>query len=342
VGACLPASTRRCSRGRAILSRGAPRAPRARRPSQRRAPPQVTLDLRISLPQVAVVGSQSSGKSSVLEALVSAALAGQGCSTPARVACVAGTAAGAAQQHGRRMAGSVGPAGGRCSRGRHCRLPAAARRCPGLSSTLLPSSPWPCTCSTCALTYASRPALCRDACSEQHEQQGPSSQSEPKQLKQAEQQSSSRTAAPAALGGTPPSTAPAAAGGARLPPPRPRDLHPQAAGAAAGQGAAGHGRWVRARWPLPPLLAGARPLGSAGARLPPPQQSSCCRCCCRRSAGAGATAAALQRAGGCPSQRCPVQPSSGGSGAEAEAKRCRLQRLCRSGAGRASRGAGGG
>jgi hypothetical protein len=32
---------------------------------------QVTLDLRISLPQVAVVGSQSSGKSSVLEALVS-------------------------------------------------------------------------------------------------------------------------------------------------------------------------------------------------------------------------------------------------------------------------------
>lgn len=37
-----------------------PRAPR----------PQVTLDLKMALPQVAVVGSQSSGKSSVLEALV--------------------------------------------------------------------------------------------------------------------------------------------------------------------------------------------------------------------------------------------------------------------------------
>lgn len=33
---------------------------------------QVTVDLKLSLPQVAVVGSQSSGKSSVLEALVSA------------------------------------------------------------------------------------------------------------------------------------------------------------------------------------------------------------------------------------------------------------------------------
>ena len=32
---------------------------------------QVTLDLKLELPQVAVVGSQSSGKSSVLEALVS-------------------------------------------------------------------------------------------------------------------------------------------------------------------------------------------------------------------------------------------------------------------------------
>jgi hypothetical protein len=33
-------------------------------------PPQVTLDFKLALPQVAVVGSQSSGKSSVLEALV--------------------------------------------------------------------------------------------------------------------------------------------------------------------------------------------------------------------------------------------------------------------------------
>lgn len=33
-------------------------------------PVQVTLDLKLELPQVAVVGSQSSGKSSVLEALV--------------------------------------------------------------------------------------------------------------------------------------------------------------------------------------------------------------------------------------------------------------------------------
>lgn len=33
---------------------------------------QVTLDFKLALPQVAVVGSQSSGKSSVLEALVSA------------------------------------------------------------------------------------------------------------------------------------------------------------------------------------------------------------------------------------------------------------------------------
>lgn len=32
---------------------------------------QVTLDFRLELPQVAVIGSQSSGKSSVLEALVS-------------------------------------------------------------------------------------------------------------------------------------------------------------------------------------------------------------------------------------------------------------------------------
>jgi len=32
---------------------------------------QVTLDFKLALPQVAVVGSQSSGKSSVLEALVS-------------------------------------------------------------------------------------------------------------------------------------------------------------------------------------------------------------------------------------------------------------------------------
>ena len=35
---------------------------------------QVTLDLKLELPQVAVVGSQSSGKSSVLEALVMPAL----------------------------------------------------------------------------------------------------------------------------------------------------------------------------------------------------------------------------------------------------------------------------
>lgn len=33
---------------------------------------QVTLDFRLELPQVAVIGSQSSGKSSVLEALVGA------------------------------------------------------------------------------------------------------------------------------------------------------------------------------------------------------------------------------------------------------------------------------
>ena len=32
---------------------------------------QVTVDLKLTLPQVAVIGSQSSGKSSVLEALVS-------------------------------------------------------------------------------------------------------------------------------------------------------------------------------------------------------------------------------------------------------------------------------
>jgi dynamin 1-like protein len=32
---------------------------------------QVTVELKLGLPQVAVVGSQSSGKSSVLEALVS-------------------------------------------------------------------------------------------------------------------------------------------------------------------------------------------------------------------------------------------------------------------------------
>jgi ABC-type phosphate/phosphonate transport system ATPase subunit len=32
---------------------------------------QVSLDFRLDLPQVAVIGSQSSGKSSVLEALVS-------------------------------------------------------------------------------------------------------------------------------------------------------------------------------------------------------------------------------------------------------------------------------
>ena len=32
--------------------------------------PQVTLDFKLELPQVAVIGSQSSGKSSVLEALV--------------------------------------------------------------------------------------------------------------------------------------------------------------------------------------------------------------------------------------------------------------------------------
>ncbi len=35
-------------------------------------PAQVTVDLKLALPQVAVVGSQSSGKSSVLEALVRA------------------------------------------------------------------------------------------------------------------------------------------------------------------------------------------------------------------------------------------------------------------------------
>lgn len=35
---------------------------------------QVTVDMKLDLPQVAVVGSQSSGKSSVLEALVSAAV----------------------------------------------------------------------------------------------------------------------------------------------------------------------------------------------------------------------------------------------------------------------------
>ncbi|KAF5830213.1 dynamin, partial [Dunaliella salina] len=32
---------------------------------------QVTVDLKLTLPQVAVIGSQSSGKSSVLESLVS-------------------------------------------------------------------------------------------------------------------------------------------------------------------------------------------------------------------------------------------------------------------------------
>ena len=34
---------------------------------------QVTLDFKLELPQVAVIGSQSSGKSSVLEALVASA-----------------------------------------------------------------------------------------------------------------------------------------------------------------------------------------------------------------------------------------------------------------------------
>jgi predicted ATPase len=35
---------------------------------------QVTVELKLGLPQVAVVGSQSSGKSSVLEALVSSSI----------------------------------------------------------------------------------------------------------------------------------------------------------------------------------------------------------------------------------------------------------------------------
>jgi ribosome-interacting GTPase 1 len=35
---------------------------------------QVTVELKLGLPQVAVVGSQSSGKSSVLEALVSSSV----------------------------------------------------------------------------------------------------------------------------------------------------------------------------------------------------------------------------------------------------------------------------
>lgn len=47
------------------------RCTRARRPGSAAArAAQVTLDFKLALPQVAVVGSQSSGKSSVLEALV--------------------------------------------------------------------------------------------------------------------------------------------------------------------------------------------------------------------------------------------------------------------------------